>query len=209
MAILSGTIEKLKGAFKVLTGSAVAVGLANVLRDIVKEKGVEAGAKFIKALATGKGLENEAVYGQILDRCNLKTHQRNLLIRAIKEMRNSTEEEKTAANNFVILVAIGEPEKGGGLPGERIINGFIHRVDEYVNEDEKVQMIKDNIIHIGTDVETKKKIAVVQKWAMGAYDQLKDFVNKTNIFSDQLLQKSEKRLADFEKRPLWKKLFLN
>ena len=173
MAIIRNVYEKLKGAFKVLIGSAVAVGLADALKGIIKDKGIKAAATFIESLATGKGLGNEAVYGEILDRLNLKTEQRALLIRASQELRAGTEKEKQAADNFIILVALGNPDpKTGQRPGERIINGFIHRIDEYPDDTAKVKMIKDNIIHIGTDAETKAKIAVVQKWAIEAWGKL-------------------------------------
>lgn len=210
MAILKETYNRVSGAMKVIFGSAVAVGLFDALKGIIKEKGIEEGVGFIKSLATGKGLENEAVYGYILDKCNLTTPERSLLIRASKELRSGTEEEKQAANNFIILVALGDPgEKTKKRPGENIIHGFIHRIKDYATDDEKVQMIKDNIVHIGTDAETKKKIAVVQKWAISAWNEIQGLVEQINAVSDDFRQRSEKALAEFEARPLWKKLFFN
>ena len=202
--------ENLKGAFQVLMGSAVAVGLMDALRGIIKEKGIEAGADFIKSLDRGKGLENEAIYGYILGECNLTTAERALLIRAFKELRSGTEEEKQIANNFIILVALGNPdEKTKKRPGEQIIHGFIHRISEYADDDSRVQMIKDNIIHIGTDAETKKKIAIVQKWAIGAWNEIKGFVGQVNVVSNNFRQSSETALNEFQDRPWWKKMFSN
>lgn len=210
MAILKETYNRVSGAMKVIFGSAVAVGLFDALKGIIKEKSIEEGVDFIKSLATGKGLENEAVYGYILDKCNLTTPERSLLIRASKELRSGTEEEKQAANNFIILVALGDPgEKTKKRPGERIIHGFIHRINEYADDNARVQMIKDNIIHIGTDAETKKKIAVVQKWAIGAWNEIKGFMEQVSAVSADFEQKSEKALREFQNRPLWKKIFLN
>ena len=210
MAILKETYDRLVGAFKVLMGSAIAVGLMDALGGIIKEKGIEAGADFIKSLASGKSLTNEAVYGYILGNCNLTTPERSLLIRAIEELRAGTEKEEQIANNFVILVAIGVPDpKTGERPGERIIHGFIHRIDEYETEDEKVRMIKDNIIHIGTDAETKKKIAVAQKWAIGAWKEIRGVMGQINAFSADFRQNSETALNEFQNRPWWKKMFFN
>ncbi|PIU07332.1 MAG: hypothetical protein COZ85_03880 [Candidatus Moranbacteria bacterium CG_4_8_14_3_um_filter_34_16] len=207
MAILKKTYDKMVGALKVLLGSAVVVGLRDTLGGIIKEKGVEAGGDFIKSLATGKGLQNEAVYGFILGKCDLTTSERSLLIRAIEGLRTGTEENRQAANNFIILVALGDPDKETGeRPGERIVHGFIHRINEYKSEDEKVRMIKDNIIHIGTDAETKKKIAVVQKWAIGAWNEIKKFVGQINAVSADFRQNSETALNEFRSLPWWKKM---
>lgn len=167
MAILREGFENVKGAFKVLMGSAIAVGAMDMLKKIIEDKGVEAGIDFIRVLASGKGLTNEAVYGYIMAACDLKTAERMLLIRAIEELRLGTEKEKQAADNFVIIVALADPDdKTKRRPGEKIIHGFIHRIYEYPTDDEKLRMIKDNVIHIGTDAETKTKIAVAQKWAI-------------------------------------------
>lgn len=181
MAILKEASNRISGAIKVIFGSAIAVGLFDALKGIIKEKGIEKGFDFIKSLATGKGLQNEAVYGQILDMLNLKTEERSLLIRAFKELRSGTEEQRQVADNFIILVALGDPdEKTKKRPGEQIIHGFIHRINEYATDDEKVQMIKDNIIHIGTDAETKTKISAVQKWAKETWTKIIPFLD-TNI----------------------------
>ncbi len=173
MAILREVYDRLSGAIKVILGSAVAVGLFDFLKGIAKEKGAQAGVDFIKTLATGKGLGDQAVYAYILGRCNLTLIERNLLIRAIEELRASSEKERQIADNFVILVALSDPDpKNGKRPGEKIIHGFIHRIDEYPTDAEKIQMIKDNVVHIGTDAETKKKVAIVQKWAIEAWKKL-------------------------------------
>jgi len=210
MAIIRNVYENLKGAFKVLIGSAVAVGLADALKGIIKDKGVDAGVDFIKALATGKGLKDQSVYGYILGRCNLTLIERNLLIRAIEELRANSEKEKQIADNFVIAVALGNPDpKNGKLPGEKIIHGFIHRINEYPDDIAKVKMIKDNIIHIGTDAETKAKIAVVQKWAIEAWGKIKVFFQEADDFSKRIEQSAKDRKKAFEDRPWWKKFFLN
>lgn len=208
MAILKNVSQKVKDMFKVLAGSAVVVGISDTLKGILADKGIQAGSEFVKSLATGKGLDNEAVYGFILDQCKLKTEERNSLIRSIEELRHGSEKEKQAANNFIIIVAL-DPNKSGKRPGEQIIHGFIHRISEYTTEAEKVQMIKDNIIHIGTDAEVKKKVAIVQKWAMEAWQQIKGFVEQFNNLSDTYKNCAEKELGEYEARPLWKKLLLN
>jgi hypothetical protein len=208
MAILKNVSQKVKDMFKVLAGSAVVVGISDTLKGILADKGIQAGSEFIKSLATGKGLENEAVYGFILDQCKLKTEERNSLIRSIEELRHGSEKEKQAANNFIIIVAL-DPNKSGKRPGEQIIHGFIHRISEYATEAEKVQMIKDNIIHIGTDAEVKKKVAIVQKWAMEAWQQIKGLVEQFNNLSDTYKNCAEKELGEYEARPWWKKLLLN
>jgi hypothetical protein len=192
----------------------VAVGLVDALKDVVTKEGSEAGVNFIKTLATGKGLGNEAEYGIILDRLNLNTEERNLLIKAIEELRAGTEEQKQAANNFVIAVALGKPnEKTGERPGEMIINGFIHRISEYPNEMAKVKMLKENILHIGTDAETKKKITDIQKLVEVAWEKIGDFLENSGddiIKASRKFDKmSKKKLDDFEKRQLWKKIMMN
>lgn len=209
MAILKTAWERVKGAFKVLLGGAAAVGLADILKGVLKDKGIEAAAGFIQSLATGKGLKNEAVYGYILGKCNLKTEERKFHIRAIEELRLGTEKEKQAANNFIILVALGDPDKNGERPGEQIIHGFIHRISEYPDEAGKVQMIKDNVVHIGTDAETKKKIAVVQKWALEAWDEVKGLFGQVNTLSVEYKKDSKEALDKFKERPWYKKLFFN
>lgn len=214
MAILQKAYQNLKGAFKVLFGGTIAVGLVDSLKDVIKQKGGDAGVNFIKSLATGKGLGNEAVYGEILDRVNLKTKERDLLIKAIEQLRTGTEKQKQAADNFIILTAIGVPdEKTGKRPGEGIIHGFIHRISEFPNEAQQLQMIKDNIVHIGTDAETKKKISEIQKWAKTALTETGKFLEETgNDFlkaSKRLDKKSKKALKEFKDRPLWKKILMN
>jgi hypothetical protein len=176
------------GAFKVLAGSAITVGILDALKNILKEKGFEAGTDFIKSLASGKGLENEAIYGLILDSCNLTTIERSFIIRAIQELRtNGTEKEQQAANNFIILVALGVPDvKTRKRPGEKIIHGFIHRINEYATDDAKVQMIKDNIIHIGTDAQVANKISQVQEWALMIWEKIKPIGDKIDSGAEKL-----------------------
>ncbi len=209
MAILGKVSERIKGAFKFLLGGAAAVGLTDLLKGMAKEKGIEAASDFVRSLATGKGLNNEANYGYIIDRCNLKTKERELLIKSIQELRKGSEEEKEAANNFIIEVSLGSPDKNGKRPGERIIHGFIHRICDYSNETKQVQMIKNNVIHLGTDAEVKKKIAMVQKWAMEAWNQVEDFIEPINKLSDKYKRYLKRELDEYQKRPWWKKLLLN
>lgn len=210
MAILRTGWGRVKGAFKVLMGGAAAVGLSDLLKGILKEKGVETGVEFIKSLATGKGLANEAAYGYILDKCKLKTEERSLFIRSIQELRGGTEEEKEAANNFIILVALCDQGGICNRPGEQIIHGFIHRIAEYPNEAEKVKMIKENVLHIGTNAEVKTKIYAVKKWAAEAWNQhIEPILGQINTLSEKYNNSSEKALEDFSNRPLWKKIFLN
>jgi hypothetical protein len=209
MAILRTGWERLKGAFEVLLGGAAAVGIADLLKGVLKEKGVETGIEFIKSLATGKGLANEATYGYILDKCKLKTDERSLLIHAIEELRKGTKQEKEAANNFIIAVALCDQVGTCNRPGEQIIHGFVHRISEYPTEAEKIQMIKDNVIHIGTNAEIKNKVAIVQKWALEAWHQLESFFEQVNKTSKKYNRSSAKALRDFNQRPLWKKILLN
>lgn len=210
MSILKEGWNRISGAFKVLMGSAAAVGLLDIIKGLLKEKGVEAGVEFIKTLATGKGLENEAVYGYILDRCSLKTDERMFLVRAIEELRIGTEKEVDAANNFIILVALGNPDKNGRRPGEKIIHGFIHRIGEYSTEDEKIRMIKDNVIHIGTNAEVCSNVSAAKKWAAKVWAQeIRPLINQLNVGAKDFRDASKKALDDFDKRPLWRKLFLN
>lgn len=210
MAILKTGWERVKGAFKVLLGGAAAVGLSDLLKGILKEKGMEAGLDFIKNLTTGKGLVNEAAYGYILDKCKLKTEERSLLIRSIQELRSGTEEEKEAADNFIILIALCDQGGTCNRPGEQIIHGFIHRITEYPSEAEKIKMIKNNVIHIGTNAETKTKITAVKKWATEAWHKhIEPVLSQINTLSEEYNTSSKKALDDFNKRPLWKKIFLN
>lgn len=212
MAILSTGWERVKGAFKVLIGGAAAIGLKDILTGALKEHGVSAGVDFIKTFADGRGLKNEAVYGYILGRCALKNDERSLLIYAIEELRRGTEEESEAANNFIVLVSLGDPDKNGRRPGEKIIHGFIHRINNpaLTTDAERLQMIKDNIVHIGTNAEVKTKVDAVQKWAIGVWENdLKPLIDALNVKAEKYKTDSEKALDDFNKQPLWKKLFKN
>jgi hypothetical protein len=234
MAILNTAWKRAKGAFKVLMGGAAAFGLKDILTGLFKDKGIELGTDFLRSLATGKGLENEAVYGYILDKCNLKTEERMLLIRAIKELRNGTEKEKEAANNFVIVVSIKETLLADGATvasaatkattatnkvlnnypatmrlGEHILHSFIHRIDEYQTEAEKIQMIKDNVIHIGTNAEVKTKVSAIYEWAIEAWNQIQAVIDQAEKVSKDYRRSSKQALKKFKDRPWWKKAFLN
>lgn len=212
MTILRTGLERIKGAFKVLIGGAAAFGLADIIKNVLKEQGIEAGVSFIKTLASGKGLGNEAVYGTILDRCKLTNEERSFLIRAIEEMRHGKEEEKEAANNFIILVALGDPDKSGKRPGERTLHGFVHRITDpaLTTDAAKLKMLKDNIVHIGTNAEVKTQISIVQKWAVEAWEkQIKPNLKQINKLSKKYKRSSKKALRDFEERPLWKKILFN
>ena len=100
-------------------------------------------------------------------------------------------------------------DKSGKLPGEYTINGFIHRISEYPNEVESIQMVKDNVVHIGTNAKTKQKIEIAKKWALKAWEQVKGFTNEINALSAEYKNDAERELKEFKERPLWKKLFLN
>lgn len=210
MAILQEGWNRLKGAWKFLVGGAAAVGLSDLIKGMAREKGLEMTGEFIKSLASGKGLNNEAVYGYILDRCNLKTEERSLLIRSIQELRAGTEEEREAANNFIIIVALCDQGGTCDRPGEKIIHGFIHRITEYPNEAEKVRMIKENVVHIGTNAETKTKLYTVKKWAAKAWDQhIEPILGQASTLSEDYKNSSKKALEVFNKRPWWKKALTN
>lgn len=210
MAILKNVTDRLKGAFKVLVGSAAVVGIVDVIKGYVKEKGLEEGVKIVKELASGKGLLNEAVYGYILGKCKITSDERAFFIGAIEELRAGTEKEKEAANNFVIAIAQENPCTKGSWLGEETLKGIIKHIKSCPTKAEKMQMIKNNIINIGTDVKVKDNVDIVKKWAMDVWtNDIKPVIDQINALSEEYRDSSKKALDDFNKRPLWKKLFLN
>ena len=209
MALFGKLFRRFKDAGKVVGGSAVAVtGLEAVKRflgEILKEKGAEEAWKFIRASASGKGLENENIWGRILDQCDLNTEQRRLLLKAIKELR-AQERTRQIADNFVIAVALGNPSDEGIYPGGKIIDGFIHRLDEFPSEKEKLFWIKENIINIGTNAQIETWVGEARKFLVSCYkkttQELEEMIKEFN-------ESAQQAAREYESLPRWKRIFFN
>ncbi len=209
MSILRGVWEKIKDATKVLLGGAAAVGISDIIKDTIKDHGVKVATDLFGSFASGKGLINEHFYGIILDACDLTTEQRNLHLIALEEMRDSeNKKEVEAANNFIIVVAIGSDGKGM-VPGKKIIDGYIHRLDEFATKKEKMDWIKLNIKNIGTDAEIKGKVAKLRDAVASVWKEIKAPLDFLNEFSSELLEEAKEESAKYDKRGFISKIFFN
>ncbi|MDZ7612183.1 MAG: hypothetical protein U5L10_05450 [Candidatus Moranbacteria bacterium] len=151
-----------------------------------KVKSFKEGVETIKGLASGKGLQDQYVWGMVLQQCHLSTEQRRLLIESIEEMRLMGNEEAELADNFIIAVALGEPINGS-YPGKEILNGFIHRVDEFPDDASRKRMIKDNIRSIGNDATVKGVASKVKKLVKTYWPKLdQEAANVVDGFNEQL-----------------------
>ncbi len=218
MGILRNLGGRVKGAGSWLFGNAAYHGLHAGMSGLLEKfkddpEGVKTAIEKIgsalKSNPKGKGLMDQVLFGKVIDLCDLSTAQRKFLVEVLNEMIAEGGEARQLAENFIIVIALGgdQPDDKGKVPGQYIIDGFIHRLADFsgqeknwirknvklIGRDAQVRSLVDSLREFGGDVAQKAWAAIsgLDQFAAGKVDQATDAM--TSFFDAPKKKKEAER----------------
>ncbi len=217
MGVFRGISGRASSAAKVLFGTGVGATALGLLKSEFEKKGLEGILKSIKALDSGKGLNDQHVFGLILSQANLSLKKRELLLGVIREMRMSgNQEDRQTADNFVISVCLGVASEDGTYPGSQTIKSLMDRVIRLGTEDEMKRVIRLHIQEVGNDARAKTKFDAVRmllsKYGVTVSGKVSGSVSskidKLNSFLNEREQAIKAEEQAYENISWFRKLFM-